>query len=89
MSETFGGFETIAIGLAVAGVLVAYAIHVVHMFRRGGGKLVAYLDGRAAAQRAALLKGEPALAKRVAGALCIAAMMAILAYAFARKIQFI
>lgn len=83
-------FEVAMIGLAVFGVIVAYAIHVVHRLRTGVSKLVGYADSRAAVQRAALIKGEPvSLARRIAGALCIAAMIAILAFAFARKIQII
>jgi len=83
-------FEVAMIGLAVLGVIVAYAIHVVHRFRTGARKLVEYADNRAAVQRAALIKGEHTpLARRIAGAFCIAALIAILAYAFARKIQLI
>ncbi len=83
-------FEVAMIGLAVLGVIVAYAIHVIHRFRTGATKLVEYADSRAGFQRAALIKGEQvSLARRIAGALCIAAMIAILAYAFARKIQLI
>jgi hypothetical protein len=90
MSEVGITFEVAMIGLAVLGVLVAYAIHVIHRFRTGVTKLVEYADSRAAIQRAALIKGEQTpLARRIAGALCIAAMIAILAYAFARKIQLI
>ena len=90
MSEAGITFDAIAIGLAVLGVLVAYAIHVVHTFRQGAKRLVEIADGRAASQRAALLKGEQtSMTRRIAGALCITAMIALLAYAFARKIHLI
>jgi hypothetical protein len=89
MSRLGAAFDAIAIGVAALGVLVAFAIHVVHTFRSGTGKLVEYADGRAQAQRLALAKGEPSTARRFAGALCIATLIAILAYAFARKIHLI
>ena len=40
MSEVGITFEVAMIGLAVLGVLVAYAIHVIHRFRTGVTKLV-------------------------------------------------
>ena len=90
MTNTGFTFDAIAIGLAVLGVLVAYAMHVFHMFRKGTKRLVEIADGRAELQRAALLKGKQrSLFQRVAGVICIAALVAILAYAFARKIQLI
>lgn len=82
-------FEAAMIGLAVLGALVAFAIVVVRSFFGGARKFVAFVDSRAETQRATLLKGEPSLARRIAGALCITAMIAILAYAFARKIHLI
>jgi hypothetical protein len=90
MTNTGFTFDAIAIGLAVLGVLVAYAMHVVHMFRKGTKRLVEIADGRAEMQRAALLKGEQrSLFQRVAGVICIAVLVAILAYAFSRKIHLI
>ena len=90
MSNTGVTFDVIAIGLAVLGVLVAYAIHVIHMFRKNTKRIVEIADSRAATQRSALLKGEErSLFQRVAGVICIGALVAILAYAFARKIHFI
>ncbi|MDP2358833.1 MAG: hypothetical protein Q8M31_22640 [Beijerinckiaceae bacterium] len=90
MSKAGHTFEVAMIGLAVLSVIVAYAIHVIHRFRAGASKLVEFADSGAAIQRAALIRGEqPPLARRIAGALCIDAMIAILAYAFARKIQLI
>ena len=80
-------FDAIAIGFAVLGVLVAYALHVARSFRRGAKAIVDYADGRAQAQRAALAKGEPSLTRRIAGAFCITALIGILAFAFARKIH--
>ena len=82
-------------------MIVAYAIDVFHRFRTGATKLAEYADSRAGFQRATLIKGELVplatlikgeqvpLARRIAGALCIAAMIAILAFAFARKIPII
>ena len=87
MSEGGISFDAIAIGLAVLGVLVAYAMHVVRSFKNGANKLVDYADSRAQRQREALAKGEPSLARRVAGGLCITALVGILAYAFANKIH--
>ncbi|MFN3890404.1 MAG: hypothetical protein ACK4MV_08405 [Beijerinckiaceae bacterium] len=90
MSETGVTFDAVAIGLAVLGVLVAYAMHVIHMFRKGAKHLVEVADSRAAAQRSALLRGDDrSRFQRIAGVLCITAMIVILAYAFARKIHLI
>ena len=90
MTNTGVTFDAIAIGLAVLGLLVAFSIHVIQMFRKGTTRLVEIADSRAATQRAALLKGEQRpLFQRIAGVVCITALVAILAYAFARKIHFI
>ncbi|MBX9757601.1 MAG: hypothetical protein K2Y29_02405 [Beijerinckiaceae bacterium] len=87
MSEGGISFDAIAIGLAVIGVLVAYALHVFRSFNEGAKALVDYADSRAQAQREALAKGEPSLARRAAGGFCITALVVILAYAFVNKIH--
>jgi len=82
-------FDVIAIGLAVLGVLVAFAIHVFQTFRAGTKKLIEFADGRAEAQRLAIAKEDQSAFRRIAGAVCITAFIAILACAFARKIHLI
>jgi hypothetical protein len=89
MSKSWITFEALAIGLAVLGVLVAFAIHVVHSFGAGARKIVEFADSRAERQRTALLKGEPSVTRRIAGAVCITALVVLLACAFARKINLI
>ena len=87
MNGAGGTFDAIAIGFAVAGVLVAIAMHVVRTFNSGSGWLPESLQSRAQTQRAALLAGEYSPYWRFAGALAIAVLVLALACAIASKKQ--
>jgi len=90
MNQTGTTFDAIAIGLAFLGVLVAGAIHVVHPHRDGMRRLLAIAGDGADARRAGPRKGGQRNAlPLIAGALFVAAAIAILAYAFARKFHLI
>ena len=88
MAATSGfPYEAALIGLAVAGVLLAYFVHVFRRIVRTRAAVVNYLDSRADAQRAAMSQPEPSNWIRLARIVLLTSLVALLATAFARKLQ--